>query len=89
MVSAGDNVTAGWCHVRWQALYSKPLDLPLSQEMLHTYSWLQYAVLTISLGYFLYDTAVCFILDRDPWNAAHHLCTILGLLVGVCNRMVS
>eukprot|EP00891_Asterochloris_glomerata_P005987 jgi/Astpho2/5987/Aster-x1341 len=46
-----------------------------------------YAVLTISLGYFLYDTAVCFILDRDPWNAAHHLCTILGLLVGVCNRM--
>ena len=46
-------------------------------------------MLTISLGYFLYDTAVCFILDNDPWNAAHHLCTILGLLVGVCNRMVS
>eukprot|EP00884_Botryococcus_braunii_P006540 jgi/Botrbrau1/15888/Bobra.40_1s0071.1 len=43
-------------------------------------------VLTMSLGYFVYDTICCSLIDFDLPSFIHHLCTILGLSVGVCLR---
>ena len=45
-------------------------------------------VLSISLGYFTYDCICCEIIERDFANLAHHLCTMLGLWVGVCQGRV-
>ncbi|KAL3141132.1 hypothetical protein ABBQ38_003483 [Trebouxia sp. C0009 RCD-2024] len=42
-------------------------------------------VMNISLGYFTYDMLCCLYIDLDFANVAHHLCTTLGLAVGVCN----
>ena len=49
---------------------------------------LQRWVLNISLGYFTYDTLCCLYIDFDFANVIHHLCTMLGLAVGVCNGVV-
>ena len=48
--------------------------------------WWQHAVLTLSLAYFLYDTACCTLINRDVFNMIHHLLTILGLAVGFRGR---
>ena len=45
--------------------------------------------MNISLGYFTYDMLCCLYIDLDFANVAHHLCTMLGLAVGVCNGVVS
>lgn len=44
--------------------------------------------MNISLGYFTYDMMCCLYIDLDFANVAHHLCTMLGLAVGVCNGVV-
>ena len=49
---------------------------------------LQRWVLNNSLGYFTYDTLCCLVIDWDFANVVHHLCTMLGLAVGVCNGVV-
>jgi hypothetical protein len=49
----------------------------------------QLTVLTMSLGYFVYDTICCLIIDFDVANLMHHLCTILGLVVGVVQAKVT
>jgi hypothetical protein len=47
----------------------------------------QMLVLTVSLGYFAYDTICCLFIDQDLFNFTHHVCTMLGLAVGVCNKV--
>ena len=42
---------------------------------------LQLRVLTISLGYFVYDTIACALIEDDRANAAHHLCSIAAVCV--------
>lgn len=51
-------------------------------------SCVQRFVMNISLGYFTYDMLCCLYIDWDFANVAHHLCTMLGLAVGVCNGVV-
>lgn len=60
-----------------------------SYDNLMLHSALQRLVLNISLGYFAYDTLCCLYIDFDYANVLHHLCTMLGLAVGVCNGVVS
>ena len=50
---------------------------------------LQRSVMNLSLGYFTYDMLCCLYIDLDFANVVHHLCTMLGLAVGVCNGVVS
>lgn len=50
---------------------------------------MQRFLMNISLGYFTYDMLCCLYIDWDFANVAHHLCTMLGLAVGVCNGVVS
>lgn len=45
----------------------------------------QRSVMNLSLGYFTYDMLCCLYIDLDFANVVHHLCTMLGLAVGVCN----
>lgn len=45
--------------------------------------------MNLSLGYFTYDMLCCLYIDLDFANVVHHLCTMLGLAVGVCNGVVS
>ena len=44
--------------------------------------------MNVSLGYFAYDMLCCLYINWDFANVAHHLCTMLGLAVGVCNGVV-
>lgn len=43
----------------------------------------QLKMLTVSLGYFVYDSIVCELIEHDLPNLLHHIATILGLCVGV------
>lgn len=43
----------------------------------------QMRLLTVSLGYFTYDTIICELIEHDPPNLLHHIATVLGLCVGV------
>ncbi|KAK9795938.1 hypothetical protein WJX73_008961 [Symbiochloris irregularis] len=39
--------------------------------------------LSLSLGYFLFDTVCTYLIERDGANLAHHLCSIAAVAVGV------
>lgn len=43
----------------------------------------QLKMLTVSLGYFVYDSIACELIEHDLPNLLHHIATILGLCVGV------
>ena len=49
---------------------------------------LQLRVLLISLGYFVYDTVACALIEDDRANAAHHLCSIAAVAVGIFQEWV-
>ena len=55
---------------------------------LYSCSCVQRFLMNTSLGYFTYDMLCCLYIDWDFANVAHHLCTMLGLAVGVCNGVV-
>lgn len=50
---------------------------------------MQRFAMNLSLGYFTYDMLCCLYISLDVADLAHHLCTMLGLAVGVCNGVVS
>ncbi len=50
---------------------------------------MQRFIMNLSLGYFTYDMLCCLYIKLDLADLAHHLCTMLGLAVGVCNGVVS
>ena len=50
---------------------------------------MQLRVLIISLGYFIYDTIACALIEDDRANAAHHLCSIAAVCVGIFQEWVS
>ena len=50
---------------------------------------MQRFAMNLSLGYFTYDMLCCLYISLDAADLAHHLCTMLGLAVGVCNGVVS
>ena len=52
------------------------------------YIHLQLRVLNISLGYFVYDTIACALIEDDRANAAHHLCSIAAVFVGIFQEWV-
>ena len=45
-------------------------------------------MLNISLGYFVYDTIACALIEDDRANAAHHLCSIAAVFVGIFQEWV-
>ena len=45
-------------------------------------------VLTISLSYFVYDTLCCLLIEADLASFIHHVCSILGISVGVFQAKV-
>lgn len=57
---------------------------PLSGFGQKTTDYQRFAM-NLSLGYFTYDMLCCLYISLDVADLAHHLCTMLGLAVGVCN----
>ena len=43
----------------------------------------QMTVLSVSLGYFVYDAVCCELIKHELANLLHHISTIVGLAVGV------
>lgn len=43
----------------------------------------QVNVLLVALGYFVYDTIGCALIEEDRANAAHHVCSIAAVAVGI------
>ena len=50
---------------------------------------LKIKALAVSLAYFIYDSIACELIEHDLANLLHHVATILGLCVGVFQRIVS
>ena len=40
-------------------------------------------MLLVALGYFVYDTIACALIEEDRANAAHHVCSIAAVAVGI------
>lgn len=49
----------------------------------------QRTVITVSLGYFLYDMICCELIKHELPNLLHHISTIAGLAVGIFYNVVS
>ena len=49
---------------------------------------LQVRALSVSLGYFIYDTVCCLLTEHDVANTAHHVCTVIAVAVGVLQGTV-
>ncbi len=49
---------------------------------------IQVRALSVSLGYFIYDTVCCLLIENDPANTIHHICTIVAVAIGVLHGTV-
>ena len=74
--------------IRFDLVHRSTVWAILQAWEIETCSCVQRFVMNISLGYFTYDMLCCLVIDLDFANVAHHLCTMLGLAVGVCNGVV-
>ena len=51
--------------------------------------FVQVKALSISLGYFLFDTVCDYVIENDRANIAHHLCSAAAVAVGVLQGTVT